>query len=425
MRRIPVSAAAVVAAFFALLSAAGAQNLTNCSTASQNRYVLDVMRDIYYWYKELPVTDAAASRRPRPTSTPCATGRSTALQLHRLAGGRRRLLLGQPVHRLRPRLQLRRALGLRLTRCSPKARRPRAGMDRGIHYRRQRPSRRRPRPRRRDRDAFGPAGRLHIRSLERAEAAPSDATIAKRAGDDPDRVETAVSRGHGGKSGYVFFRNFVSRRSKALDSAFALQDAGATELVLDLRYNGGGLVSVAQHLAGLIGGDAHRGQVFARVLPQRRNESATDADRFESKAQRAVGLPRLVVITTRGSASASELVINALRPFIPVKVVGETDLRQARRPVRHRLLRQGAYPVSFSSRNARGQGDYFAGIPADCAAADDVGPPARRLREASLAEALTVVRRASARRPPSVQRRSGGARPRSWTRYRRGMASSN
>ena len=54
MRRTLVVVAAVVAAFLSLLPAAGAQNLVNCTTASQNRYVLDVMRDIYYWNTQLP-----------------------------------------------------------------------------------------------------------------------------------------------------------------------------------------------------------------------------------------------------------------------------------------------------------------------------------------------------------------------------------
>jgi hypothetical protein len=61
MRRILAAAAAVVAAVFALVPAAGAQNLVNCSTASQNRYVLDVMRDIYFWNTQLPASVNASS----------------------------------------------------------------------------------------------------------------------------------------------------------------------------------------------------------------------------------------------------------------------------------------------------------------------------------------------------------------------------
>jgi C-terminal processing protease CtpA/Prc len=67
-----------------------------------------------------------------------------------------------------------------------------------------------------------------------------------------------------GQIGYVFFRNFVQPSIAALDAAFdELNAAGVTELVLDLRYNGGGLVSVAQHLASLIGGVRTAGQPLA------------------------------------------------------------------------------------------------------------------------------------------------------------------
>jgi len=50
------------------------------------------------------------------------------------------------------------------------------------------------------------------------------------------------------------------------------------------------------------------------------------------------------------------------------------------------------YPVAFLVTNARGEADYFGGIPADCAAADDLDRPLADAREASLAEALTVLR---------------------------------
>ncbi|MGV3518692.1 MAG: hypothetical protein ACO1TH_16500, partial [Luteitalea sp.] len=56
MRRFVPIAAVIAAAFAALAPSAGAQNLTSCTVASQNRFVLDAMRDIYYWNTELPAT---------------------------------------------------------------------------------------------------------------------------------------------------------------------------------------------------------------------------------------------------------------------------------------------------------------------------------------------------------------------------------
>ena len=92
--------------------------------------------------------------------------------------------------------------------------------------------------------------------------------------------------------GYLFFRNFVRPSTAALDEAFAaLGRAGATELVLDLRYNGGGLVDVAVHLASLIGGTTLRDQVFAE---SRHNDRNTQAERdhalHERRARRCASI---------------------------------------------------------------------------------------------------------------------------------------
>jgi carboxyl-terminal processing protease len=99
-----------------------------------------------------------------------------------------------------------------------------------------------------------------------------------------------------------------------------------------------------------------------------------------------------VVIATRGSASASEAVINGLRPYMDVKVVGDTTFGKPVGQYGFDFCEKVLYPVSFLVTNALGQADYFNGIPADCAAADDVDHPLADPGEASLAEALYVVR---------------------------------
>jgi carboxyl-terminal processing protease len=251
--------------------------------------------------------------------------------------------------------------------------------------------------------AFGPAEVGVVREIvyRRGDADPVRRTMEKRLVTIPTVSATAVVERDGRRIGYVFLRNFVQPSIAALDEAFAaLKAAQVRELVLDLRYNGGGLVSVAQHLASLIGGVRTAGQVFAEYFHNDKNAFRNQILRFEDKAN-ALGLDRLVVITTRASASASELVINALRPFIPVVLVGDTTfgkpVGQYGIPFCDKIL----YPVAFTLRNADGQGDYFGGIPATCLAADDLGHQIGEEAEASLAEALHYVETGSCRTPPA------------------------
>lgn len=242
-------------------------------------------------------------------------------------------------------------------------------------------------------DAFGPSqAGLEVEVVfETRDGDTKRARMTRRAVTIPTVSHTRVVEIDGRRVGYVFFRNFVRPSFAALDEAFAtLKEAKVSELILDLRYNGGGLVDVAVHLASLIAGPVTNGQVLARYVHNDRYRSFDEDLRFES-TDRGLGLPRLLVVTTRGSASASELLVNALRPYLPVVVVGD---RTYGKPVGHYAMPfcdKVIAPVSFSIRNVANEGDYFDGIAADCTAGDDItrdlGDPA----EASLAEALHFV----------------------------------
>ena len=416
MRRTFLAAAAVVAACSALLPNAGAQNLTNCSTVSQNRYVLDVMRDIYYWDTQLPGS-VNASGYSSPEALLEAI-RYRPLDEHFSYIGARQTeeafysdsqFIGFGFANGYD------GRGLRVLQVFPDSPAAASGLQRG------------------DRittingqsvialvatgaidAALGPSREGYsIRfRYERADGSTVDATMAKRAVTIPTVSHLNVYEVDGRKIGYLFFRNFVTPSRQALDDAFeALRASGATELILDLRYNGGGLVSVAQHLASLIGGARTDGQVFAEYFHNERNAFRNEVTRFEPK-DNTLSLQRLVVVTTAGSASASELVINALRPFIPVTTVGETTFGKPVGQYGVTFCDKVLYPVAFTLRNALGQGDFFSGIAADCPAADDADHQLGDPTEASLSEALTVVRTGRCSTPPV----SGMSRRRQTTR---------
>ena len=216
-------------------------------------------------------------------------------------------------------------------------------------------------------------------------------SMVKRVVVIPTVSHTTVFDVGGRRVGYVFFRNFVEPSFEALAEAFAtLSAARANEVVLDLRYNGGGLVDVAQYLGSLLGGSRTAGQVFAVYSHNDRNTFRNETLRFDTQPG-ALTLDRLVVITTQASASASELVINALRPFMPVVIVGDRTygkpVGQYAIPFCDKILA----PVSFQLRNANGEGDFFDGLAASCVAPDDLEHSIGDPMEGSLREAFAVI----------------------------------
>jgi C-terminal peptidase prc len=243
--------------------------------------------------------------------------------------------------------------------------------------------------------AFGPSeigvtSEVLVRSLTGVERRQQ---MTKRPVTIPTVSLTRAYEVEGRRVGYLFFRNFVRPSVAALDEAFAaLNQAGVSELVLDLRYNGGGLVDVAVHLSSLIGGALTAGQPFATFTHNARNAFRNETLRFAEATPTAPTLSRLIVITTRSSASASEGVINGLRPFMPVVLIGEATYGK---PVGQYLIEfcgKVLAPVSFSLRNANGEADYFDGFAPTCMASDGIDRELGDPQEASLAEAFHYIR---------------------------------
>jgi carboxyl-terminal processing protease len=234
-----------------------------------------------------------------------------------------------------------------------------------------------------------------------------NARMVKRLVTIPTVSLTRVVEIDGRKVGYLFFRNFVQPSTAALTEAFeALKAAGATELVLDLRYNGGGLVDVAVHLGSLIGGTRTNGQVMLNYVHNDKIGPTLDKTTRFTNPQQSLNLQRLVVITTRGSASASELVINSLRPYMPVTIIGDSTYGKPVGQYGLRFCDKVLYPVAFSIKNVNFEGDFFDGLAVDCAAGDDhthqLGDPA----EASFAEALTFIRTGACTPRPATEARA-------------------
>ncbi len=188
------------------------------------------------------------------------------------------------------------------------------------------------------------------------------------------------------KIGYLVYNGFYSNFETQLNQVFGqFASQGITHLVLDLRYNSGGSVATATRLASMITGQFN-GQVFAKQQWNQKVENyynANDPNALLNKFTTSLGtgaainslnLTNLYVLTTRSSASASELLINGLKPYINVvqigsvttgKNVGSVTLydsptfgKENRNPD-HRYAMQ---PIVLKIVNKNGFGDYQDGL---------------------------------------------------------------
>jgi len=155
---------------------------------------------------------------------------------------------------------------------------------------------------------------------------------------------TKVLNNGGKKTGYLVYNSFVGTDKFNLalnDSIGNLKSAGVTEMVIDLRYNGGGSLYTDQLLCSMLTGE-HTGKL---LFESKYNETLTNhyidsygqnalKDFFVDKIKNNKGntlasinslnLKRLFVLTSSSSASASEQLINGLKPYVDVVLIGTT-----------------------------------------------------------------------------------------------------
>lgn len=208
----------------------------------------------------------------------------------------------------------------------------------------------------------------------------------------PVTLTRVLTTPQGRRMGYLHVKDMVDVAEPALDDAFAqMRSTGVDDLVIDLRYNGGGLVSTARRLASYVNGPRTRDQVFARLLyNDHRARDENETIRFDTRSQ-ALSVQRVYVLTGPRTCSASELLVNGLRPFVDVVTIGDTSCGKpvGFRPVSRCDTTFSA--VNFEAVNARDEGRYFAGIAASCRVAEDFS---RALGEAD--EPLLAAARAHA-----------------------------
>jgi C-terminal processing protease CtpA/Prc len=204
---------------------------------------------------------------------------------------------------------------------------------------------------------------------------------------NPIQINKVIQR-DGKKIAYLMYTQFSQGFDQELNSIFSeFKTEGVDELILDLRYNGGGLTQTALYLSGMITGQ-FTGQIFSQKIWNKKvtdyyesiNNTEWMKDLFVSEMDdktviNSLNLNRVYIITSGNSASASEMVINGLSPFIKVIQIGQTTygknvgglavvydyIDNTNRTINpdHSYA---ISPITFSVANSEGFSDYADGL---------------------------------------------------------------
>ena len=184
---------------------------------------------------------------------------------------------------------------------------------------------------------------------------------------------TVTTTAGGRRLGYVAVKDMVSQALAPLETTFSRFVAeGVQDLVLDLRYNGGGLVSTGATLASYIAGARGNNLNYASLLYNDKRASSNNTSYRFSAQGSALNLPRVFVLMGRRTCSASEQVINGLRGAgVEVVAVGETTCGKPVGFLPTSACGRTYSVVNFESVNQRNEGRYFDGFAPTCVVAED------------------------------------------------------
>lgn len=213
----------------------------------------------------------------------------------------------------------------------------------------------------------------------------------------------------GEKIGYLVYNQFISNYNDELRNAFIdFKAAGINDLILDFRYNPGGSVSTAQIMASMIApaSDVSLQKVFARYIWNNSiNASIVKSEGADSKNLILKLLPaeltgnldlhRVFVITTGNTASASELIINALKPYMQVVTLGYSTAGKYTASITFhddtKSYNWAIQPIVVKLANANNASDYKDGFSPDYPVSDDYFSALGSLNEGMFSKAVSVI----------------------------------
>ncbi|NBX97174.1 MAG: peptidase S41 [Betaproteobacteria bacterium] len=177
---------------------------------------------------------------------------------------------------------------------------------------------------------------------------------------------------NGRKMGIVRFNSMINGAEPEISRFFEqFRQEGVADIVFDLRYNGGGAVDVGARIASMAAGAKTNGQVYAVLRNNTGLQSLNQTFRFNNTVEWQ-GVARVYVLAGQRTCSASEQMIAGWRGVgIEVVVIGSTTCGK---PVGFRPTSYCGTTysmVNFDSVNARGEGAYYSGLPAQCRVSED------------------------------------------------------
>ena len=277
---------------------------------------------------------------------------------------------------------------------------------------------------------FGSAASVSM-TVEKPNGSFEDMTISRATYSNNPIFMTKILNVGSKKVGYIVYNSFTINSRDALTTEIGkFQAAGVSELVIDLRYNGGGSVATSDVFTNLIAPAAFNGQLMyttfwtktmqdgmASILVNqplldsqgklqtftggKNGKFATYAD-IDYRPTIAAGnvenfakvgsaeFKKIYFLVLSGTASASELIINSMKGVMPndVKVIGQKTYGKPVGFFAIKIDKIELYVPQFETKNQKNEGGYFNGLPVDFTVSDDVtkdfGDPTERLLAAAL-----------------------------------------
>ena len=232
----------------------------------------------------------------------------------------------------------------------------------------------------------------------------------------------------GKKVGYFVFNTFSNVENangptltkSELDRVFSkFEGAGISSLIVDLRYNGGGSVNTADYIANKVAPQSAKGKIMYKYKYNDKLTGMASQIGLEEKVMFEnpgnLNLEHVFFIGSDKTASASELVLNNLKPYVDVKLVGDTTYGK---PVGFfsftiSIFKKGVkkdladlYAINFETVNAADQGGFYNGIIPNALAGDFVGEPWGGAKDENLIKIFKYISTGSYERTSTMERMS-------------------